>query len=74
MIMISMKNLVLICNVYTFESRLQIVLDIRGEHGSHQHCAASKQHQVQQPDTEVGVNSENNISDSIFFWSYERCV
>ena len=35
----------------TFESRLQIVLDIRGEHGRHQDRAASQQHQVQQPDT-----------------------
>ena len=36
----------------TFESRLQIVLDIRGEHGGHQDGAASKQHKVQQPDTQ----------------------
>ena len=58
--------------MFTFESRLQIVLDIRGEHGRHQDRAASKQHQVQQPDTAMrGENSQNNIKDSILF---ELCV
>ena len=45
----------------TFESRLQIVLDIRGEHGRHQDRAASQQHQVQQPDT--GDKGEQHDSE-----------
>ena len=35
--------------MFTFESRLQVVLDLLGEHGSHEGGATTEEQQVEEP-------------------------